>query len=111
GQERENAYPREPEFADLRGLDRERYTPKTYSWKKSGGRPERGVGWGAAEIKSGHFLLGDPEALTRQIIEQHKATGAGVLVIRPEMGNMSLQEADAGMELFAREVLPAIKNL
>jgi len=34
-----------------------------------------------------------------------------VLVIRPEMGNMSLQEASDGMELFAREVLPAIRDL
>jgi len=34
-----------------------------------------------------------------------------VLVIRPEMGNMSLEESAAGMELFAKEVLPAIKDL
>ncbi len=110
-QENENAYPREFENPDLRELDRGRYALKTYSWKKEGGRPERGVGWGMAQIKSGHYLLGDPESLTRQIIEQQKATNAGVLVIRPEMGNMTLQEAGDGMELFAREVLPALKDL
>jgi len=110
-QERENAYPRELEHPDLRDLDRGRYVLKTYSWKKEGGRPARGVGWGTAEIKSGHFLLGDPDSLIKQITEQQKATKAGVLVIRPEMGNMTLQEAGDGMELFAREVLPAIRAL
>jgi alkanesulfonate monooxygenase SsuD/methylene tetrahydromethanopterin reductase-like flavin-dependent oxidoreductase (luciferase family) len=111
GQERENAYPREIEHRDLRGLERGNYAPKTYTWKKDGGRPARGVGWGTSEIKSGHFLLGDPETLTRQIIEQQKETNAGVLVIRPEMGNMSLQESAQGMELFAKEVLPEIRKL
>jgi hypothetical protein len=64
-----------------------------------------------AQIKNGHYLMGDPETLTRQIIEQQKQTNAGVLVIRPEMGNMSLQEAGDGMELFAREVLPVVRDL
>jgi alkanesulfonate monooxygenase SsuD/methylene tetrahydromethanopterin reductase-like flavin-dependent oxidoreductase (luciferase family) len=111
GQERENAYPAEPEHTDLRTLDRGRFTPKTYSWKKDGGRPDRGVGWGMAQVQNGHFLLGDPDALIERITAQQKETNAGVLVIRPEMGNMSLQEAGDGMELFAREVLPAIRDL
>ena len=38
-------------------------------------------------------------------------TGAGVLVIRPEMGSMSLQEVGDGLELFAREVLPTVQKL
>jgi len=120
-QERENSwgagstaaspYPAEPEHTDLRTLERERFTPKTYSWKKEGGRPDRGVGWGMAQVKSGHFLLGDPDTLIERVTEQHKETNAGVLVIRPEMGNMSLEESAEGMELFAREVLPAIREL
>jgi alkanesulfonate monooxygenase SsuD/methylene tetrahydromethanopterin reductase-like flavin-dependent oxidoreductase (luciferase family) len=110
-QERENAYPRMFEAPDLRALNQGRYALKTYSWKREGGRPERGVGRGTAQVQNGHFLLGDPETLIEQITEQQRATNAGVLVIRPEMGNMSLQEAGDGMELFAREVLPAIRDL
>ncbi len=120
-QERENSfgtgstaaspYPEEPEHPDLRTLERGRFTPKTYSWKKDGGRPDRGVGWGMAQVQNGHFLLGDPDTLIQRITEQQKETNAGVLVIRPEMGNMTLQEAGDGMELFAREVLPAIRHL
>jgi hypothetical protein len=53
----------------------------------------------------------DPDSLIQQVTEQQKATNAGVLVIRPEMGNMTLQEAGDGMELFAREVLPALRSL
>jgi alkanesulfonate monooxygenase SsuD/methylene tetrahydromethanopterin reductase-like flavin-dependent oxidoreductase (luciferase family) len=110
-QERENAYPEEPEHADLRTLHQATFTPKTYSWKKDGGRPDRGVGWGMAQVQNGHFLLGDPDTLIERITQQQRETGAGVLVIRPEMGNMSLQEASDGMKLFAREVLPAIRDL
>jgi alkanesulfonate monooxygenase SsuD/methylene tetrahydromethanopterin reductase-like flavin-dependent oxidoreductase (luciferase family) len=120
-QERENSwgagstaaspYPQELEHTDLRELEQGRYRLKTYSWKKEGGRPERGVGWGTRQIQSGHFLLGDPESLIRQITQQQKQTNAGVLVIRPEMGNMSLQEAGDGMELFAEEVLPEVRKL
>src|SRR4051794_30720328 len=98
-------YPEESGNADLRSLEREHYTPKTYSWKKGGGRPDRGVGWGMAQVNNGHFLLGDPDTLIERITAQQKETQAGVLIIRPEMGNMTLQEAGDGMELFAREVL------
>ena len=88
-----------------------RYRLKTYSWKREGGRPERGVGWGTKQIKSGHFLLGDPDSLIQQITEQQKATNAGVLVIRPEMGALSLDEVTEGLALFAREVLPVVHSL
>ena len=110
-QETENAYPTQLEHRNLRELDRGRYAMKTYTWKKEGGRPVRGVGRGMAQIKSGHYLIGDPDSLIEQITEQQKATNAGILVIRPEMGNMSLQEAGDGMELFAREVLPVVSKL
>jgi alkanesulfonate monooxygenase SsuD/methylene tetrahydromethanopterin reductase-like flavin-dependent oxidoreductase (luciferase family) len=110
-QEHENAYPRIFEAPDLRELNQARYALKTYSWKKAGGRPARGVGRGLAQVKNGHFLLGDPETLIEQITAQQQATGAGVLVIRPEQGNMSLREAGDSMELFAGEVLPAIRAL
>jgi hypothetical protein len=99
------------EAPDLRELNRGRYALKTYSWKKEGGRPARGVGRGMEQVKNGHFLLGDPEALIEQITAQQQATNAGVLVIRPEVGNMTLQETGDGMEIFAREVLPMVRGL
>jgi alkanesulfonate monooxygenase SsuD/methylene tetrahydromethanopterin reductase-like flavin-dependent oxidoreductase (luciferase family) len=59
-------------------------------------------------MQSGQFLVGDPDSLTQQILEQRAVTGAGVLVIRPEMGDMPLDDVAAGLELFSHEVLPAV---
>ncbi|HEV8457403.1 MAG TPA: hypothetical protein VGR44_03825, partial [Methylomirabilota bacterium] len=59
-------------------------------------------------METGQFLIGDPDTLTENILAQRAATGAGVLVIRPELGHMSIQEVQEGMELFAREVLPVV---
>jgi len=54
--------------------------------------------------------VGDPDTLIERIPGQRAATGDGVLVIRPEMGDMPLDEVAAGLELFFKEVLPAIRN-
>jgi alkanesulfonate monooxygenase SsuD/methylene tetrahydromethanopterin reductase-like flavin-dependent oxidoreductase (luciferase family) len=62
-------------------------------------------------IERGTFIAGDPDAVTEQIIAQQKATGAGVLVIRPEMGALSLDEVADELDLFAKEVLPEIRKL
>jgi len=108
GRERANEYPfifQEPNLAEL---ERERHQLRTYDYlttKKAfrgGNRTKQG-------IESGQFLVGDPDTLIERILEQRAATGAGVLVIRPEMGDMPLDEVAAGLELFSREVLPAIR--
>lgn len=109
--ERENAYPHMFQDPNLRELDRQRYNFRTYTYRKEGGPAIRGVGRGRAQMESGHFLVGDPESLTEQILEQHRACNIGVLVIRPEMGNMPLEEVADGLELFAREVLPVLKKV
>lgn len=107
--DRENAYPHMTQDPNLRELDRERYQLRTYSYRREGGPAVRGVGRGLEQMRSGHFLAGDPDSLTEQILEQCRACNAGVLVIRPEMGNMSLDEVADGLELFAREVLPVVR--
>jgi hypothetical protein len=56
--------------------------------------------------------VGDPNAVTRQIIEQRAASGSrDVLVIRPEVGTMSVDEVGDGLGLLAREVLPVVRSL
>lgn len=109
-QERENAYPHMFQDPNLRELDRERFKLRTYSYRQAEGPAVRGVGRGLEQIRSGHFLLGDPESLTTQILEQCHTCKAGVLVIRPEMGNMGLDEVAEGLELFAREALPVLRK-
>ena len=57
------------------------------------------------------FLAGDPDMLIEQIDGQRKATGAGVLVFRNEVGPVDVNQALEGLELFAREVLPVVHKL
>jgi len=61
-------------------------------------------------LRSGRYLAGDPDSVTEQILQQRTVSGAGVLVIRPELGEMSLDDVTKSMELFAREVLPVVKK-
>ena len=60
---------------------------------------------------SSEFRVQSPEPITEQIVQRQRATGAGVLVIRPEMGALTLNEVADGLELFAAEVLPVVHKL
>lgn len=93
----------------LAGLRAQAASVRTYDFRTTQPRgPESRRGADAAE--SGQFLIGDPDSITEQILRQRQATRAGVLMIRPEMGSMSLASAADGLELFAREVLPVIRS-
>ncbi len=96
---------------ELTTLLRQQWSTRTYDYGSRLGRPA-GSGLTAEGYAGGQFLVGDPETVTRQIVEQREACGnPGVLVIRPEIGTMSLQEVGDGLELFAREVLPVVRTL
>jgi len=106
--DRANAYSFMWEHPNLAELERERYRVRTYDYLTRSERAFRGGDRTVEGMRSGQFLAGDPDSLAEQILEQRKVTGAGVLVIRPEMGNTPLDEVAAGLELFAREVLPVV---
>jgi alkanesulfonate monooxygenase SsuD/methylene tetrahydromethanopterin reductase-like flavin-dependent oxidoreductase (luciferase family) len=114
--EREFGRPREPlyrhreESPHLLTLNRERQEIRSYDYMKSTDRAFAGASWDMDGVRSGQFLAGDPEQLTRQILDQRKATGANVLVIRPEMDPCDLDEIADGLALFAKEVLPVISK-
>ena len=96
---------------ELTKLLREQWSTRTYDYGSRLGRPA-GSGRTAGGYAGGFFLCGAPDAVTRQIIEQREASGnPGVLVIRPEIGTMTLEEVGDGLELFAKEVLPVIRKL
>jgi alkanesulfonate monooxygenase SsuD/methylene tetrahydromethanopterin reductase-like flavin-dependent oxidoreductase (luciferase family) len=108
--EEANAYSFIFEHPKLAELERERYKVRSYDYLSSG-KAFRGAAWNAEGIRTGQFLVGDPDTLTEEIIKQQKETGAGVLIIRPELGEMSLQEVGDGLQLFAREVLPVLRSI
>lgn len=94
----------------LEVLRREASSMRTYAYR-SQGTPTRETRRSTEAMQSGSFLMGDPDAITQQILQQREATGAGVLSIRPELGGLSLDEAAESLDLFAREVLPVIRKL
>jgi alkanesulfonate monooxygenase SsuD/methylene tetrahydromethanopterin reductase-like flavin-dependent oxidoreductase (luciferase family) len=109
-QDRENAYSFIFHDPNLAELERARYQMRNYDYLSSK-RAFRGSDATAHGQESGQFLVGHPDSLVEQIQAQQRATGAGVLVIRPELGNMALPEVEEGLDLFAREVLPVVHKL
>lgn len=106
--DRANAYDERFEHPKLQELDRERFKVRTYDYR-SPGNLERERGRTLQSTQSGRFLVGDPKSLTEQILEQKRQTGAGVLIIRPEMGALNLDDVADGLDLFAHEVLPVVQ--
>ena len=96
--------------AGLRELERARASIRSYDYRTVEGPIFRGADRTVHGMETGQFLAGTPDSLIETILEQRKACGAGVLIIRPEMANLSMDEVTEGMELFAREVLPVIRN-
>jgi alkanesulfonate monooxygenase SsuD/methylene tetrahydromethanopterin reductase-like flavin-dependent oxidoreductase (luciferase family) len=95
----------------LTSMVREQWGTRSYDYGSRLGRPA-GSGRTPEGYAGGQFLCGDPDTVTEQIVEQRAACGnPGVLVIRPEVGFMSLEEVGDGLELFAREVLPVVRKL
>jgi len=73
----------------------------------SGGRK---VTWKSLHAPFFSFLIGDPDSITEQILHQREVTGAGVVAIRLELGDVNLDEVTDNLELFAREVLPVLRK-
>jgi alkanesulfonate monooxygenase SsuD/methylene tetrahydromethanopterin reductase-like flavin-dependent oxidoreductase (luciferase family) len=100
-------YARVFEAPVLQELERERYQVRTFAYARDGSRPDRS-GRNLEGLRGGGYLVGDPESMTEQILEQRAACNAGVLVIRPELGRLTLDQVGDSLELFAREVLPVL---
>jgi alkanesulfonate monooxygenase SsuD/methylene tetrahydromethanopterin reductase-like flavin-dependent oxidoreductase (luciferase family) len=111
GRTQADAYPHMAGNPDLDALDKERYAVRTYTYREGARTGRSRGGRTTAAIDRGTFIAGDPDMVIEQIIAQHEATGAGVLVLRPEMGSLTLDEVADQLDLFAKEVYPAIRDL
>lgn len=110
-QDRVHSFTHRRDNTNLREIDRGRTAVRSYDYLTTVERPFQGAAATMEGRGSGQFLVGDPTHLVEEITAQQKATGAGVLVIRPEMGAMSLDDVMDGLALFSREVLPVVKRL
>ncbi|HEX9878766.1 MAG TPA: LLM class flavin-dependent oxidoreductase [Candidatus Binatia bacterium] len=61
-------------------------------------------------IDQGLCIIGDPDSVTQQIRSQQKALGAGTMMIYAPFATMPLDMATRSLELFAREVLPNLRD-
>lgn len=59
----------------------------------------------------GSVIAGTPEAVIKQINYWHERCGIGHLLMMNQAGFMTAGQTRRSMELFAKEVYPAIKNL
>jgi alkanesulfonate monooxygenase SsuD/methylene tetrahydromethanopterin reductase-like flavin-dependent oxidoreductase (luciferase family) len=60
-------------------------------------------------IKSGQGIAGSPATVREFLSEQCKATGANYIVGQFAFGDLTLDEGLRSVELFAREVMPALR--
>ncbi len=103
------AYKQVSEAPQLASLQRERRGTRSYSHQKQAAR-RAGEHRTEKAMRSGSFLIGDPDSITEQILHQREVTGAGVVAIRLELGDVDLAEVTDNLELFSREVLPVLKK-
>ena len=61
-------------------------------------------------LDQGLCIVGDPDSVIRQIRYQQKQLGAGTMMVYAPFATMPLDMATKSMELFAREVLPNLRD-
>ena len=96
----------------LRTMEAARNTERSYSYKGGThtGRPTMDVVDCERLLRDGYCIVGSPDTVTRCIQEQQRTTGAGVLLTYLPWGNMSVAQAMRSLELFAKEVMPNLRD-
>ncbi len=61
--------------------------------------------------QDGYTLMGSPETVVDGIKAQKKELGLGILIGMFHFGSMPVEIARRSVELFAKEVLPEVKDL
>ena len=64
-----------------------------------------------AARKSGSLVVGSPETAKRELLAQAKATGINYLVLQLAFGSLGHTHEMRSLELFSREVKPALEAL
>jgi hypothetical protein len=62
-----------------------------------------------AILEDGRGICGSPATVTEEIRRQMTGAGAGYFVGQFAFGDLTLAEATRSVELFAKEVMPALK--
>ena len=61
-------------------------------------------------MRDGMAAVGTPDEVRDELMAQREKMGFGGMVIYFHFGNLSVEKAASSMEMFAREVMPALKS-
>ena len=83
-----------------------------HAWGQSGAMPEgdNDLGQAREALTENRFLVGAPDEVAESIIASVRAVGITQLVISVHNPGMELQAALDSMQLFAEEVMPAVRS-
>ncbi len=90
----------------------ERKYKSYHAWGQSGAMPagDNNLGQARDALTENRFLVGAPDEVTESIVASVKSVGVTQLVISVHNPGMELQAALDSMQLFAEEVMPAVRS-
>ncbi len=96
----------------IRAANEARLTERSFSYKSE---PHRGMPTGGdaeyeAVMRAGYCIVGGPDTVIRKIREQQEALGVGLFLTYLPFGTMEPPQAMDSLELFAKEVMPNLKD-
>ncbi len=98
--------------AEMASLNARRNTPRSFDYKSSGHvhlNQAGGADWDRVQ-DLGLLITGSPDTVIRKIREQEEALGVGTFLTYLPFGSLEPKQAMGSLELFAKEVLPVIRD-
>jgi alkanesulfonate monooxygenase SsuD/methylene tetrahydromethanopterin reductase-like flavin-dependent oxidoreductase (luciferase family) len=101
-----------PNPAYKKKMEHDQYSARSFAYKSG---EHIGVfqvrGWSFEQLqREGLAVVGDPDYVTREILSQREALGIGHFFVRPMFGRLGPAAARASVELYAREVIPHLRQ-
>ena len=97
---------------EMQTINAGRYTDRSFSYKEEGHvhmpRGSRAT-WDRVQ-EDGLLVTGSPDTVIRKIREQKEALGVGIFLTYLPFGSLEPRDSMKSMELFAKEVLPVIRD-
>lgn len=93
-----------------RKKNEQNYTERSFAYKSTEHIGVQQVrGWSFDRLRAeGLAIVGDPDYVTREILSQQRALGIGHFLVRPMFGRLGPGRAFPSVELYGKEVIPAL---
>ncbi len=95
---------------NLQAMNEARRTDRSYAYQPAIAAPRADEGEVTYDqLLRQRYCIGSPDTVTRRILEMKERLGIGTLMPGMLFGGMRVADAAKSAELFAKEVLPAIR--